>query len=44
EKVRTLRRALTQLKPVEGAQKLFELLEKYPTNAELLDTFSPGSA
>lgn len=40
EKVRTLRRALTQLKPIEGAQKLFELLEKYPTNAELLEAFS----
>ncbi|UYG01266.1 transcription termination factor Rho [Halomonas sp. GD1P12] len=42
EKVRTLRRALTPLKPVEGAQKLYELLEKYPTNAELLDAFSPA--
>ncbi|PRY64028.1 transcription termination factor Rho [Vreelandella songnenensis] len=42
EKVRTLRRALTQLKPVEGAQKLYELLQKYPTNAELLDVFSPA--
>ncbi len=36
EKVRVLRRALTHLKPVEGAKKLVELLEKYPTNAELL--------
>lgn len=42
EKVRTLRRALTQLKPVEGAQTLFELLEKYPTNAELLAAFAPA--
>ncbi|MGM0615679.1 MAG: transcription termination factor Rho [Pseudomonadota bacterium] len=41
EKVRTLRRALTHLKPIEGAQKLLALLEKYPTNAELLDAFSP---
>jgi transcription termination factor Rho len=37
ENVRTLRRALTNLKPVEGARKLVELLEKYPTNAELLN-------
>ncbi|AAZ27743.1 transcription termination factor Rho [Colwellia psychrerythraea] len=37
EKVRFLRRALTSLKPVEGARKLVELLEKYPTNAELLN-------
>lgn len=42
EKVRTLRRALTPLKPIEGAQKLLALLEKYPTNAELLDAFSPA--
>jgi len=38
ENVRVLRRALTNLKPVEGAKKLIELLEKYPTNAELLNT------
>ena len=37
EKVRVLRRALTHLKPVESAKKLVELLEKYPTNAELLN-------
>ena len=37
EKVRVLRRALTHLKPVEGARKLVELLKKYPTNAELLN-------
>jgi transcription termination factor Rho len=37
EKVRVLRRALTHLKPVEGAKTLVELLEKYPTNAELLN-------
>ena len=38
EKVRVLRRALTSLKPVEGARKLVELLEEYPTNAELLNS------
>ncbi|NQY37994.1 MAG: transcription termination factor Rho [Alteromonadaceae bacterium] len=37
ENVRVLRRALTSLKPVDGARKLVELLEKYPTNAELLN-------
>lgn len=37
EKVRVLRRALTHLKPIEGARKLVELLEKYPTNEELLN-------
>ncbi len=37
ENVRVLRRALTNLKPVEGARKLVELLESYPTNAELLN-------
>jgi len=36
EKVRQLRRALVSLKPIEGARRLVELLEKYPTNAELL--------
>ena len=36
EKVRFLRRALTNFKPVECAGKLVELLKKYPTNAELL--------
>lgn len=40
EKVRMLRRSLTHLKPVEGARKLVELLEKYPTNKELLNAFS----
>ncbi|NRA85240.1 MAG: transcription termination factor Rho [Gammaproteobacteria bacterium] len=35
--VRALRRALTSLKPVEGAKILVELLENYPTNAELLN-------
>ena len=37
EKVRQLRRALVSVKPVEGARRLVELLEKYPTNAELLN-------
>jgi transcription termination factor Rho len=37
KKVRVLRRALTDLKPVEGARELVELLEEYPTNAELLN-------
>ncbi|MEH6515920.1 MAG: transcription termination factor Rho [Halioglobus sp.] len=37
EKVRVLRRALTHLKPIDGARKLVELLEQYPTNAELLN-------
>lgn len=39
ENVRVLRRGLAGLKPIEGARKLVELLEKYPTNAELLDQF-----
>jgi transcription termination factor Rho len=37
DKVRVLRRALTGLKPVDGARTLVELLEKYPTNSELLN-------
>ncbi|MGJ8647071.1 MAG: transcription termination factor Rho [Marinomonas colpomeniae] len=41
EKVRSLRRSLTHLKPVEGTKKLVELLEEFPTNAELLKGFSP---
>jgi transcription termination factor Rho len=40
QNVRVLRRALTNLKPVEAARKLTELLEEYPTNAELLNCFS----
>ncbi|WP_445363521.1 transcription termination factor Rho [Microbulbifer sp. ANSA003] len=35
--IRALRRTLASLKPVDGTKKLIELLEKYPTNAELLD-------
>ncbi|WP_163836858.1 transcription termination factor Rho [Spartinivicinus ruber] len=37
ESVRVLRKALTSLKPVEGARKLVELLKEYPTNAALLN-------
>lgn len=37
ENIRGLRRSLSNLKPVEGARKLLELLEKYPTNTELLN-------
>jgi len=37
QKVTVLRRALTSLKPVEGARKLVELLEEYPANTELLN-------
>jgi transcription termination factor Rho len=36
DKVRSLRRALSNLKPVEGTRKLVELLERRPTNTELL--------
>jgi len=36
ENVTVLRRALTSLKPMDGARKLIELLETYPTNSELL--------
>ncbi|MEH6557299.1 MAG: transcription termination factor Rho [Oceanicoccus sp.] len=39
ENITTLRRALTGLKPAEGAKTLAELLEKHPTNAELLKHF-----
>ena len=41
EKVTLLRRALSHFKPLESARKLVELLEKYPTNAELLSQFKP---
>lgn len=41
DNVRALRRALANLKPVESARKLVELLEKYPTNAELLSRQLP---
>ncbi len=36
DSIRDLRRALAHLKPVESTRKLVELLETYPTNAELL--------
>jgi hypothetical protein len=41
DKIIALRRALGGLKPLEGTKKLVELLEKYPTNAELLKNI-PG--
>lgn len=37
ETTRALRRALAGLKPIDGAKKLADLLEKFPTNAELLN-------
>jgi transcription termination factor Rho len=41
EGVRVLRRALSPLKPLESARKLVELLEKYPTNAEVISSLLP---
>ncbi|MFT7491714.1 MAG: transcription termination factor Rho [Pseudohongiellaceae bacterium] len=41
-KIRTLRRSLIQRKPIEAAQTLVELLDKYPTNDELLKAFAPA--
>ncbi|MFT5713380.1 MAG: transcription termination factor Rho [Glaciecola sp.] len=41
QNVRLLRRALSSVKPLESAKKLVELLEKYSTNAELLDHYFP---
>jgi transcription termination factor Rho len=41
ESIRMLRRALTHLPALEGAKKLHELLDKYPTNAALLSQFLP---
>ncbi|TYC59198.1 transcription termination factor Rho [Marinobacter sp. BW6] len=41
DKIGALRRALSGLKPLAGTKKLVELLEKYPTNAELLKNI-PG--
>jgi transcription termination factor Rho len=40
EPVRKLRRRLLEQGPVEAARTLVSLLEKYPTNKELLATFS----
>jgi transcription termination factor Rho len=37
QSIRDLRRAFINLKPEDGARKLVELLEKYPTNAVLLN-------
>ena len=37
ESIRDLRRAFINLKPEDSARKLVELLQKYPTNAELLN-------
>lgn len=39
ENISVLRRGLAPLKPVEAARKLVALLEKYPTNTELLNCF-----
>lgn len=36
KKIIALRRGLTDLKPIDGAKTLVELLEQYPTNKELL--------
>jgi transcription termination factor Rho len=44
DKIRALRRALGGLKPLEGTRKLVELLETYPTNAELLNGISGTEA
>jgi transcription termination factor Rho len=37
--IRLLRRSLSHLKPIQGAQTLVELLDKHPSNAELLKAF-----
>ncbi|MFT5721598.1 MAG: transcription termination factor Rho [Motiliproteus sp.] len=39
QNVTRLRRELTGLKPVEGARRLAELLDEYPSNAELLGRY-----
>ncbi|REG84349.1 transcription termination factor Rho [Marinomonas pollencensis] len=41
EAVRQLRRSFTNLKPLEGTQKLLSLLKKHPSNAEVLALFTP---
>lgn len=43
QSVRGLRSALAHLKPLDAAKKLVELLEKFPTNTELLNRFLPKS-
>ncbi|SEQ69906.1 transcription termination factor Rho [Amphritea atlantica] len=40
--IRALRRSLVNLKPEEGARKLIELLETYPTNEALLNAVTSG--
>ncbi len=40
QKIRALRRVLAGQKPIEGTKKLIELMEKHPTNTELLGTIS----
>jgi transcription termination factor Rho len=42
-RLRTLRRGLAQYQPKEGILKLLQLLEKYPTNPELLAALKPSS-
>jgi transcription termination factor Rho len=42
DSVFALRRAFTNLKPVDGTKKLVELLKKYPTNGELLNIIKEG--
>ncbi len=37
ESIRDLRRTLTDLKPIEAAKRLVELLQKYPSNKALLN-------
>jgi transcription termination factor Rho len=39
ENIRLLRRGLSNLKPIESAKKMVELLEKHPTNEGLLNRF-----
>jgi len=38
--IRTLRRGLINLKPLQSAKRLIELMQKYPTNAELISVFN----
>jgi transcription termination factor Rho len=39
ENIRLLRRGLSNLKPIDSAKKMVELLEKHPTNEGLLNRF-----
>lgn len=43
QNIRDLRRTLTGLKPIEGARKLVDLLQEYPSNAALLDFIKESS-